>query len=397
MSCRQLGSIVIKAYFVAAVNPFTLGVPRKVRTINNPDRVDQAVCHLAHFLPCNLASRILGSPYLLKCLNIRVSQSYRAKVTVISIGHGVHILVSIPIPLSSPRDRNTGLYSPVFLSLQLGPGHSYTTGRLPVRSNRRLPKPNTYNYYISMKHNMSTPGGLPSEVLNHLTTQRGIDADVIAHHKLGWNGKGITIPITNQQNQSRFLKVAPWSSDAKPQPTECLPFCEAELYGWEHLKEPLPSSIVICDGELNRLALESHGIRAVTGTAGPNVFLRKWVVALSKINHIFICYNPSSASQRGIEQVLELLPEARVIQLPAELGPKGDVTDFFGRLRKDAADFAALLSKAQALPADAGGGECPTGSRKSAATVNTSYPTFCISAMLSSSRSRCAFSIQRCS
>ena len=42
-------------------------------------------------------------------------------------------------------------------------------------------------------------------------------------------------------------------------------------------------------------------------------------------------------------------------------------------------------------------GECPTGSRKSAATVNTSYPTFCISATLSSSRSRCAFSIQRCS
>ena len=40
---------------------------------------------------------------------------------------------------------------------------------------------------------------------------------------------------------------------------------------------------------------------------------------------------------------------------------------------------------------------CPTGSRKSAATVNSSYPTFCISATLSSSRSRCAFSIQRCS
>ena len=34
------------------------------------------------------------------------------------------------------------------------------------------------------------------------------------------------------------------------------------------------------------------------------------------------------------------------------------------------------------------GRECPTGSRKSAATVNTSYPTFCISATLSSSRSR---------
>ena len=45
----------------------------------------------------------------------------------------------------------------------------------------------------------------------------------------------------------------------------------------------------------------------------------------------------------------------------------------------------------------AAGRECPTGSRKSAATVNTSYPTFCISATLSSSRSRCAFSIQRCS
>ena len=57
--------------------------------------------------------------------------------------------------------------------------------------------------------------------------------------------------------------------------------------------------------------------------------------------------------------------------------------------------LAAVLALVWVVPASLG--ECPTGSRKSAATVNTSYPTFCISAMLSSSRSRCAFSIQRCS
>ena len=55
-----------------------------------------------------------------------------------------------------------------------------------------------------------------------------------------------------------------------------------------------------------------------------------------------------------------------------------------------------LKGKTIAIDDDArgerGDGECT-----SAAMVNTSYPTFCISAMLSSSRSRCAFSIQRCS
>ncbi len=59
--------------------------------------------------------------------------------------------------------------------------------------------------------------------------------------------------------------------------------------------------------------------------------------------------------------------------------------------------FNEALSKTEERLGEVPGRECPTGSRKSAATVNTSYPTFCISAMLSSSRSRCAFSIQRCS
>ena len=73
---------------------------------------------------------------------------------------------------------------------------------------------------------------------------------------------------------------------------------------------------------------------------------------------------------------------------------EGFLRSIFGMLCLDlsAPDHTTLSRRGQHLDR-----ECPTGSRKSAATVNTSYPTFCISAMLSSSRSRCAFSIQRCS
>ena len=70
-------------------------------------------------------------------------------------------------------------------------------------------------------------------------------------------------------------------------------------------------------------------------------------------------------------------------------------------LRRSGTTYGLVAAGIEPLPhesvIDGAIGECPTGSRKSAATVNTSYPTFCISAMLSSSRSRCAFSIQRCS
>ena len=124
----------------------------------------------------------------------------------------------------------------------------------------------------------------------------------------------------------------------------------AELYGWEHLGQPKPGIIVVCEGEFDRLVLESHGIRAVTGTAGAGVFLKEWGEALLEVSHIFVCYDRDEAGRAGAERVAVLIPQARIVELPTEVGPGGDITDFFVRLGKSIRDFEDLIEKARPLP-----------------------------------------------
>jgi CHC2 zinc finger len=53
----------------------------------------------------------------------------------------------------------------------------------------------------------------------------------------------------------------------------------------------------------------------------------------------------------GADRVARLIPRARIVRLPAEVGEHGDVTDFFVRLDRTREDFLRLLGKAQPMPA----------------------------------------------
>src|SRR5207247_6637084 len=46
----------------------------------------------------------------------------------------------------------------------------------------------------------------------------------------------------------------------------------------------------------------------------------------------------------------ELIPHARLIELPADVGESGDITDFFVRLGRSSEDFLGLLDQAMPVP-----------------------------------------------
>ncbi|MGH9418136.1 MAG: toprim domain-containing protein [Terriglobales bacterium] len=48
--------------------------------------------------------------------------------------------------------------------------------------------------------------------------------------------------------------------------------------------------IVVCEGEFDRLALESRGFAAVTSTAGTLTFRREWADALRRFREVLICF-----------------------------------------------------------------------------------------------------------
>jgi DNA primase len=190
---------------------------------------------------------------------------------------------------------------------------------------------------------------LPERIRDYLRRGRGIADEVIDLHCLGWNGQRITIPITNRDGQVVAFKFAKDPADATNSPKMlAAPGARAELYGWERVLTK-PTQIIICEGEFDRLVLESRGFGAVTSTCGALTFRREWGPCFDPIPSIYVCFDNDDAGREGAQRVAEAIPRARIVRLPEEVGEGGDVTDFFVRLGKGRDDFGRLFDAAQPL------------------------------------------------
>ncbi len=190
---------------------------------------------------------------------------------------------------------------------------------------------------------------MPERIRSYLHA-RGISDAAIDTHLLGWDGERITIPIFDQEGRIAFFKLAKDPEDPRAGPKMLTPAGQSpELYGWERLRVKSPR-IVICEGEFDRLVLESQGLAAVTSTGGAGVFRAEWTEAFAEIPDVYVCLDRDEAGRRGAERVARLIPHAKIVELPEEVGPGGDVTDFFVRLGRTREDFLRLLEEAKPAP-----------------------------------------------
>lgn len=190
---------------------------------------------------------------------------------------------------------------------------------------------------------------LPERLWKYLN-ERGIPNALIHAHLLGWNGQRITIPIPNRAGQLAFFKLAKDPEDKTDSPKMlATPGARAELYGWEHLHEK-PEKVIICEGEFDRLVLESYSFAAVTSTGGAGVFRPEWAEELKPIPEVYICFDHDEAGRNGALRVGRMIPHARLVDLPGDVGEGGDVTDFFARLGRSREDFLRVLERAQPVP-----------------------------------------------
>ncbi len=181
------------------------------------------------------------------------------------------------------------------------------------------------------------------EYLNH----RGILDAVIDLHLLGWDGQRITIPIFDRDGRLAFFKLAKDPDDPAPGPKMMTsPGASADLYGWERARAK-PCRILICEGEFDRLVLESNGLAAVTSTGGAGVFRQEWADEFAPIPEVYVCFDRDEAGRKGALRVARMIPQTRIVDLPDEVGPGGDVTDWFVRLRHSREDFLRLMEVAQ--------------------------------------------------
>jgi DNA primase len=190
---------------------------------------------------------------------------------------------------------------------------------------------------------------IPDRILDYLHA-RGITDEVIRLHRLGWNGQRITIPITNRDGTIVCFKFAKDPDDPTRGPKMLSSRGGSlELYGWERVLAK-PCRLIICEGEFDRLVLEAHGFAAVTSTGGAGSFRQEWAADFQSIPELYLCFDHDDAGRAGARRVGQLLPHARIVQLPDAVGPGGDITDFFVRLGRTREDFLQLLDTATPVP-----------------------------------------------
>jgi len=131
---------------------------------------------------------------------------------------------------------------------------------------------------------------LPNHIRRYLNA-RGITDAVIDAHKLGWGkfyGKNwITIPIRDIYGAFQFFKLRQ-DPNAGNNKITYPKGVEAQIYGWETLAGNT-ERILICEGEMDRLALLSKGIPAITSTHGAMTFKKEWSeMIIGKCRKIYI-------------------------------------------------------------------------------------------------------------
>lgn len=190
---------------------------------------------------------------------------------------------------------------------------------------------------------------LPASIREYLRAHRGLSDAAIEKFQIGWDGQRIAIPIRGRNGKVQFFKLGKAPGDTSDGPKMKSSFGGyAELYGWERAQGTTPQ-LVICEGEYDRLLLESRGYAAVTSTAGALTFRKEWAQAIARIPAIYICYDRDAAGEAGARLVGSMLREAKIVILPPHVGLNGDIGDFFMGLGKTIEDFDQLLAEAQPL------------------------------------------------
>lgn len=192
---------------------------------------------------------------------------------------------------------------------------------------------------------------LPAHIRKYLNA-RGITDAVIDAHKLGWGkfyGKGwITIPIKDIYGAFQFFKLRQ-DPNAGNDKITYPKGVEAQIYGWEMLTNA-NNTLVICEGELDRLALLSRDIPAITSTHGAMTFKQEWVEKIVKRpRKIYVCFDNDEAGKKGMERVAKMLEnggnETYIIALPQEVGEGGDITDYLVKLNGNPDDLFGKYAK----------------------------------------------------
>lgn len=175
-----------------------------------------------------------------------------------------------------------------------------------------------------------------------MSSKRGLTKATLERFMIGWDGERVTIPVYDEFNELVNIRRYQWNSfedsykmiNYKDEFENS--YGETRLYGIEHLYDKDVTTVIICEGEFDRIMLEQNGYKAITSTSGANsveAIKNEWVNLIRQKKNVILCYDNDKAGNDAIDMWISILHGADIklqkVKWPDKYPEKGDVTDFF--------------------------------------------------------------------
>lgn len=211
---------------------------------------------------------------------------------------------------------------------------------------------------------------IPDNIRQYLL-DRGITEGQIRAKNLGYGffyGKWwITLPVFDQAGNFGFFKLRqdPFDSSHNDKGKVWPKGAKVEIYGWEELLGENKEMIVVCEGEMDYLVLQNHGIPTVTSTGGAGTFKDEWLPYLAQFEKVYVCFDNDEAGKMGANKLIAKLENLKKITKskvshsqekgrnfwlfrivwPEYLGTGGDVTDYFIKHKGNVDEFMSFAEE----------------------------------------------------
>lgn len=180
-----------------------------------------------------------------------------------------------------------------------------------------------------------------NEYIKKWLNTRGISDDVIEKAEISYNGSHIVIPVIDWDGICQFNKLRrdPRNDTGAKYLNET--GATATLYN--AFMNKASHEVVVTEGELDTLALQSAGFPSVSSTGGAGTFKEEWADFFTD-KDVYILYDYDEAGIKGALGVQKILPEAKIAWLPN----CNDATDFLKKYTPEA--MRDVLDKANKYP-----------------------------------------------
>lgn len=182
---------------------------------------------------------------------------------------------------------------------------------------------------------------------------RSINDASIEKYKLGFmrygNHNRFVIPVFDRNHKIPYVKLRRTPADeqiadAMGQQKNLVPKyiiyptgANTILVGEDELLGSTSSDVLICEGELDRIAATQFGVKmpVVTGGCGAQTFKNEWIDLLKDMRNIYLCMDNDDAGENGVkklaQRIAERIPSASIykISLPFEANSHADLNDYF--------------------------------------------------------------------